>query len=81
MPKCFVCGTLYDQGREMTCSEECHKELVNRLIAGGGEFKKVVRLTTGAAYKVPTRDIIEKGLREQDLDRYPRWEEKDQDVI
>lgn len=81
MRKCFICGKAYDQGREMTCSEECHKDLVRRLIAGGGKFKKVVRLTTGAAYKVPTKNIIEMGLREQDLDRYPRWEEEDLDAI
>lgn len=59
----------------MTCSEQCHEELVRRLIAEFGEFKKVVRMTTGRAYKVPTRDIIERGIRGEELDRYPMWEE------
>lgn len=59
----------------MTCSDECHEELARRLIAEFGEFKKVVRQSTGLAYRVPTRDIIEPGLREEELDRYPPWEE------
>ena len=76
MPSCLVCQQLYNGGRELTCSDECQEELVRRLIAEFGEFKKVVRASTGIAYKVPTRDIIEKGVREQDLDQYPLWEEK-----
>lgn len=66
----------YDQGRGITCSDQCHPELVQRLIAEYGEFKKVVRLSTGVAYKVPTIDIVEKVLTEQALDQYPLWEEK-----
>lgn len=73
MPICVICGNFYTDGREMTCSQPCHDELVERLIAQFGEFKKVVRMTTGEAFKVPTRDIIEGGVREQDLDLYPRW--------
>ncbi len=55
----------YDGSRE---------RLIHELIVRFGEFKKVVRMHTGVAYKVPTRDILEKGIREQDLDRYPLWE-------
>lgn len=76
MPKCFVCEKLYDQGREFTCGGQCHEEMVRRLIAEFGEFKKVVDSTTGTAYRVPTRDIIEKGIRWRDLDQYPLWEEE-----
>lgn len=72
---CVICGNTFEHGREVTCSDACHEELVNRLVAQFGEFKKVVRASTGEAFKVPTRDIIEKGVREQDLDNYPRWEE------
>ncbi len=36
----------------------------------------VVRASTSVAYRVPTRDIIEKGIREQDLERYLKWEEE-----
>lgn len=70
---CVICGTPYFGGRQFTCSESCHQELVNRLIAQFGEFKMVVRASTGEAFKIPTRDIIEKGVREQELDQYPHW--------
>ncbi len=59
----------------MTCSDECHQELARRLVAQFGEFKQVVCMTTGVAYKVPTIDIIEHGIKEQELDRYPVWED------
>jgi hypothetical protein len=72
---CVICGKFYTGGRGMTCSKPCHDELVDRLVAQFGEFRKVVRMRTGEAFKVPTRDIIEKGIREQYLDRYPRWED------
>lgn len=75
MPRCIICGTFYEPGRETTCSEDCHDKLVACLIKQFGEFKKVVRQSTGVAYKVPTRDIIEFGISEPELDRYPRWEE------
>ncbi len=74
--RCVICQELYEVGRGLTCSDECHEELVRRLIARFGEFKKVVRASTGIAYRVPTRDIIEKRIREQDLDQYPVWEEE-----
>ena len=38
-----------------------------------GEYKKVVDAETGKAYKVPVRDIIEKGLKYKDLINYPPW--------
>ena len=75
MPICVVCGNSYTDGREMTCSQDCHDRVADRLVAQFGEFKKVVRMRTGVAYKVPTRDIIEKGIKEQDLDQYPLWED------
>jgi len=71
---CIICGKTFEKGREVTCSQVCHDELVNRLMSQFGEYKKVVRMTTGEAFKVPTRDILEKGIREQDLDQYPRWD-------
>ncbi len=74
MPFCYVCGSYYEEGREMTCSQPCHDKLVTALMAKFGKFKKIVRASTGGAFKVPTIDIIEKGVREQDLEQYPRWE-------
>ena len=55
--------------------DSSRERAIQKLITRFGEFKKVVRMRTGAAYKVPTRDILEKGIREQDLDQYPLWED------
>ncbi len=68
MPKCVVCLKIHSGGREMTCSDECHQELARRLVAEFGEFKKVVRMTTGVAYKVPTIDIIFYGINNLEHD-------------
>jgi len=78
MARCFICDKIYQPGREMTCSDQCHQELIRQLIAEFGQFQKLVRASTGLAYKVATRDIIEQGVREQDLDQYPLWEQTDQ---
>jgi ribosomal protein L6P/L9E len=60
----------------MAASGERRERAIQKLIARFGEFKRVVRMRTGVAYKVPTRDIIVKGIREQDLDQYPKWVEE-----
>lgn len=60
----------------MAASDERRERAIQKLIARFGEFKKVIRMRTGVAYKVPTRDILEKGIKEQDLDQYPLWEER-----
>lgn len=72
--ECVVCGVTYLPGRDTTCCQECHDKLVNYMIWKHGEFKKVIRVTTGEAFKVPLRDILESGVREEELDKYPKWE-------
>jgi len=47
--------------------------LVDRLERAFGIYKKVVDNETRKIHMVPTRDIIEKGLRHQDLKKYPEW--------
>lgn len=47
--------------------------MVDRLEREFGIYKKVVDIETGKAHKVPTRDIIERGIRHQDLKSYPEW--------
>ena len=49
--------------------------MVDRLEREFGVYKKVVDLETGRTHKVPTRDIIEKGLKHRDLKNYPEWRE------
>ncbi len=56
-----------------TCSDKCHVELVKRMENDFGKFKKVVDEVTGLEYKVPTKDLIEKGLSHDELQSYPTW--------
>ncbi len=70
MSKC----TSRDEGIDKSY-QRTKEKLIRRVIEQFGEFRKVVRMTTGEAFKVPTRDIIEKGIQEQDLDQYPKWED------
>ena len=73
---CVICGKYTITGK-MTCSNDCHKKFIEFCEVQYGISKKVVDQTTGIAYKVPTKDIIEKGLKWKDLVKYPHWEEND----
>ena len=48
---------------------------LKEMIKEFGEYKQVIDAKSGVAYKVPTKDIITKGLKQQDLDKYPIWED------
>lgn len=76
MVKCVVCDTLFEPQVEgqQTCSPHCHDEFIRYYTWRFGPYKKIVRLSTGEAFKVPVVDIIERGIKEQDLDKYPKWE-------
>lgn len=71
---CVICGKECLPYR-MTDSPDCHEKFVEFLEEKFGKYKKMTRMATGQAFKVPLRDIIEKGLRDQDLDKYPIWED------
>lgn len=69
--KCVICGRKHSH-RVFTCSEECHEKFVEELIDRYGEFKKIV--VDGVAYKVPTVDIIEKGVKGWEVpEKYEVW--------
>ena len=74
---CIICGMPTIEGR-ITCSERCHEEFIKFGEGKFGTVKKVIDATTGIAYVVPTRDIIERGLAQKDLAKYPLWEEKEE---
>ena len=61
---------------KITCSDECHNKFISLMEKQVGKFKKVTDETTGISYRVPTKDIIENGLRQQDLSKYPIWTDK-----
>ncbi len=62
----------------VTCSYDCHEKLVKHIENEFGESKKVIDQESGISYRVPTRDIIEKGLTQKDLSKYPIWSDKKQ---
>ena len=67
---CVICGKEHNC-REYTCSDECHELFKQKLIKEFGEHKTVVDLATGKEHHVPIVDIIEKGLKQEDLKNYP----------
>lgn len=72
---CVICNNhVYPPGN-VTCSSKCHEEFVKLCGEKFGVFKKVIDETTNITYKVPTRDIIEKGLKWEELAKYPVWRE------
>ncbi len=58
---------------KITCSDFCHDQYIQKKIDEVGLFKKVVDISSGITYRVPTKLIIEEGLRQQDLKNYPIW--------
>jgi len=73
--KCAVCGVSIPEGR-LTCSDDCHEKAVDYIEREFGVYKKVTDDVSGKTYKVPTRDIIEKGLKQPELKNYPLWVEE-----
>ncbi len=73
---CSVCGVEIPKDR-LTCGEDCHEIAVDFIEGQFGVYKKVVDEVSGNIYKVPVRDIIELGLKQQDLKNYPAWVEED----
>ena len=43
--------------------------------AGVRPIQKIERMNDGEVFRVPIRDIIERGVKEHELDKYPLWEE------
>ncbi len=67
---CWICGAPCVEPM-VTCSDDHHEELIHRFELDFGSYKRVTDLETGKVHKVPLRDLIEKGLRQQDLKHYP----------
>ena len=77
---CAICNEPITGESRVTCSERCHEELVRLAEGQFGKVKNVVDSVTGISYKVPTRDIIEKGLKWEDLTKYPVWKDDEGDI-
>jgi len=69
--KSICCNFDVNSNQSITCSVQCHKDLIDVMIQENGEFKMVTDIHTGKTHKVPLRDIIEKGINYSDLMNYP----------
>lgn len=69
--KSVCCNFDVTNNKSITCSVQCHKDLVDVMIKESGEFKMITDIHTQKTHKVPTRDIIEFGINYSDLGRYP----------
>ena len=70
---CVICGKFCPQNY-VTCSDTCHEIFVHKMEQEVGGYKKVVDMVTGKAHRVPTRYIIENGLKQMELKNFPEWE-------
>ena len=71
--KSVCCNSDVEIHSKPTCGDDCHEKFIVKMLEEYGTYKKVIDQASGLAYKIPTRLIIEKGLRQQDLMNYPRW--------
>jgi len=59
----------------ITCGERaCHEAFVKRCERDFGSHKRMVSIDSGKVHLVPVRDIIEKGVKGSELERYPEVE-------
>jgi len=71
--KSICCNSDVVINNKITCSDFCHNQYILKKIDEDGLFKKVVDLDSGITYRVPTRLLIEEGLRQEDLKNFPVW--------
>lgn len=70
---CAACGAALSSGRRYTytCDAVCHQGWIERIVAAVGETKLITYTVTGKTYRVPTRVILEAGIKAADLPNYP----------
>ena len=71
--RCPACGLVLPpiRPREVTCSDACHAVWIEQLVARLGETTAITHFETGKTYLVPTRVILEQGIRGADLRQFP----------
>ena len=72
--KSTCCQDEVDDHQNITCSELCHYRFVKKMLEEFGEYKKITDTNSGKSYKVPTKLIIEEGVRQEQLKNFPLWE-------
>jgi len=71
--KSVCCKADIESHQKITCGDSCHEKFIIKMLQEHGLFKKVIDMDSGIAYKIPTRLIIEEGLRQEELKNYPTW--------
>ena len=69
--KSACCHADVDVLQQVTCSDTCHEIYVLELMRRFGATKRIIDAASGKAYLVPTRTLIEKGIRHEDLHNFP----------
>jgi len=71
--KSTCCNSDIESHQRITCGDDCHEKFIEKMLTEHGLFKKVIDQETNIAYKVPTRIIIEEGLKQEELKNFPEW--------
>jgi len=71
LDQCWICGASLGGEYKVTCSDDCHETLIQKMELTFGNYKLVTDLDTMKVHRVPLRSIIEKGLKQEDLKYYP----------
>lgn len=75
MGLCPVCGADLpppdDRRFSFTCDAACHRAWIDQLVARYGDTRDITDAETGKVYQVPTREILERGIRHAHLASYP----------
>jgi len=68
---CCNADVEFAPGGRITCSAKCHETFVTEVERQFGPHKVVVDQATGRRHLVPTRRIIEQGVRQDELGLFP----------
>lgn len=70
---CAACGALIPLARvsAAVCDDKCLQTWIESLVAQYGETRPITDLETGKVHAVPTRVILEAGIKGSDLAQYP----------
>lgn len=71
--KSACCDADVNNHQNITCSDECHYKFIEKMLEEFGEYKKITDETSGISYKVPTRQIVEEGITQNQLKNFPVW--------
>lgn len=72
--KSACCDTDVINHKKITCGDDCHDKFVEKMVDEFGEYKKITDNASGISYKVPTRQIIEEGIPQDQLKDFPFWD-------